>query len=302
MINRYKEEYFAKGIKNDYDECRFAKDKVAYAKQWIMDNDPLHGKICVDEPKNIVDRFAVEKIETIKNPNSFQALLKRMWCDKIAVYTCLKDIGLNEITIPYVYMEYTNTFSEKILDMLDTQNDGPYIIKTNHGSGWNIRYIPNVTNRKNVMDCVNTWLKMNYAYVSGLEEQYHWVKPGIIVQKLLSPNLLLDWSFWCEDGKIQGVGLTKKTGKNFEEYIAFVDENGSKNNWYIGNENEQDNLNAKQKEALNVLKPYVLKIASLFKLVRVDMYYVNGKAYFGETTFTPCSGILCYTELSNEND
>ena len=43
------------------------------------------------------------------------------------------------------------------------------------------------------------------------------------------------------------------------------------------------------------MKPYVEQIVKPFKFVRCDMYYMNGKVYFGEATFTPCSGILDIT-------
>ena len=33
------------------------------------------------------------------------------------------------------------------------------------------------------------------------------------------------------------------------------------------------------------------KISKGFPFVRVDLYIVNGKIYFGEMTFTPCGGM-----------
>ena len=141
---------------------------------------------------------------------------------------------------------------------------------------------------------MNNWLQTNYAYISGLEMQYKWIKPGYIIQPVMVYKPL-DWSFWCENGEIEGVGLTRKCGKNFEEYIAFVDKEGNQNDWFIGGDCDLTNLNSKQKEILKQMIPYVEKIAKQFKFVRCDMYYMNGKVYFGEATFTPCSGILDIT-------
>ena len=207
---------------------------------------------------------------------------------------------LHQICLPYEVKTYGETFDESYLFELDTRpKEWTYIIKCNHGSGWNLLYHPNQTSHKMVLDCMNGWLQTNYAYISGLEMQYKWIKPGYIIQPVMVYKPL-DWSFWCENGEIEGVGLTRKCGKNCEEYIAFVDTEGNQNDWYIGNESEQTNLNSKQKEILKQMIPYVKIIAKQFKFVRCDMYYMNGKVYFGEATFTPCSGILDITYIKKE--
>ena len=36
------------------------------------------------------------------------------------------------------------------------------------------------------------------------------------------------------------------------------------------------------------------KLASGFKFIRVDLYYVNGKIYFGEMSFYPNNGFVKY--------
>ena len=146
---------------------------------------------------------------------------------------------------------------------------------------------------------MNNWLQTNYAYISGLEMQYKWIKPGYIIQPVMFYKPL-DWSFWCENGEIEGVGLTRKCGKNFEEYIAFVDKEGNQNDWFIGSDCDLTDLNSKQKEILKQMIPYVEKIAKQFKFVRCDMYYMKGKVYFGEATFTPCSGILDISYIKKE--
>lgn len=291
MINSYKDFYLNSSEKNSYDECRFTKDRLTFAKKWLKNNEfVLNKKLDIENPKNIADRIANYKLEDIKNPNSKEALRKRKFADKIAVYDELKNLCIEEIQIPYVYKKYTKTLEKNVLEELD-KIGGEFIIKTNHGSGWNIKYVSNVTNKDFVIKKVNEWLKTNYAYISGCEEQYRWIKPGILIQQILVENIL-DWSFWCENGEIEAIGLTRKAGKNWEEYISFADKEGNGLNWYIGMEPQCYNLNKKQKEIINKMIPYVEILAKDFKFVRVDLYYCNDKIYFGETTFSPCSGIL----------
>ena len=297
MINEYKEKWLRGEIKSEYDDCRYAPDKGAFARQWIK---KAHPNINPDNPQNIVDRICHYKLEDIEHPDVTYINLKTRWSDKVGVYEELEKMYLHQICLPYEVKTYGETFDESYLFELDTRpKEWTYIIKCNHGSGWNLLYHPNQTSHKMVMDCMNGWLQTNYAYISGLEMQYKWIKPGYIIQPVMVYKPL-DWSFWCENGEIEGVGLTRKCGKNFEEYIAFVDKEGNQNDWFIGGDCDLTNLNSKQKEILKQMIPYVEKIAKQFKFVRCDMYYMNGKVYFGEATFTPCSGILDITYIKKE--
>ena len=297
MINEYKEKWLRGEIKSDYDDCRYALDKGVFARQWIK---KAHPNINPDNPQNIVDRICHWKLEDIEHPDVAYINLKTRWSDKVGVYEELKKLGLQEISLPYEVKTYGETFDESYLFELDTRpKEWTYIIKCNHGSGWNLLYHPGQTSHKMVLENMNNWLQTNYAYISGLEMQYKWIKPGYIIQPVMVYKPL-DWSFWCENGEIEGVGLTRKCGKNFEEYIAFVDKEGNQNDWFIGGDCDLTNLNSKQKEILKQMIPYVEKIAKQFKFVRCDMYYMNGKVYFGEATFTPCSGILDLTYIKKE--
>ena len=276
----------------DYESCRFAKDKVQYAKDWLIANKP---DVNFENPQNIVDRICRYKLDDIEHPDIQYINLKSRWSDKVGVYKELEYIGLKDLQLPAEWLVYGKSFDSSILDTLDKRpSDWHYIIKCNHGSGWNLPYTPNVTKHEIVIDNMNRWLNTNYAYISGLEIQYKWIKPGYVVQPVYVQQPL-DWSFWCENGKIEGIGLTRKCGKNYEQYIAFVNEDGKQNSWYIGAEPEQADLFPSQVKILKQMIPYVLKLVKPFKFVRCDLYYINKKVYFGELTFTPCSGVLDLT-------
>ena len=297
MINEYKEKWLRGEIKSEYDDCRYAPDKGDFARQWIK---KAHPNINPDNPQNIVDRICHYKLEDIEHPDVDYINLKTRWTDKVGVYEELEKINLQQICLPYEIKTYEEIFDESYLFELDTKpKKWTYIIKCNHGSGWNLIYHPGQTSHKMVLDNMNNWLQTNYAYISGLEMQYKWIKPGYIIQPVMVYKPL-DWSFWCENGEIEGIGLTRKCGKNFEEYIAFVDKEGNQNDWFIGSDCDLTDLNSKQKEILKQMIPYVEKIAKQFKFVRCDMYYMKGKVYFGEATFTPCSGILDISYIKKE--
>lgn len=295
MINDYKEKWKRGEVTGEYNDCRYCEDKALFARNWLLKNGT---KINLDNPQNIVDRICRQKLDDVENPDIAYIRLKTRWSDKINVYNELENIGLKELQLPCELREYRKTFDENILNELDKRpSDWNYIIKCNHGSGYNVFYTPTKTKHELVIEKMNTWLSTNYAYISGLELQYKWIKPGYLVQPVYVKNPL-DWSFWCENGEIEGIGLTKKSGKNFEEYIAFVNEDGKANDWYIGAEPQQLNLFSAQKTILDRMIPYVKILSKPFKFVRCDMYCINSVIYFGELTFSPCSGVLDITYRS----
>lgn len=295
MINDYKEKWKSGEVSGEYNDCRFCEDKVKFSKNWILKARP---NVNLENPQNIVDRICKQKLDDVENPDIAYIRLKSRWSDKVGVYDELENIGLKELQLPCEWRGYRKTFDESILDKLDEKpSEWNYIIKCNHGSGYNVMYIPKKTKHDLIIDKMNTWLNTNYAYISGLEMQYKWIKPGYVVQPVFIKNPL-DWSFWCEYGEIKGIGLTKKGGKNFEEYIAFVNEEGKENDWYIGAEPQQSNLFPSQKYILERMIPYVKILSHPFKFVRCDMYCINNVIYFGELTFSPCSGILDITYRS----
>ena len=102
----------------------------------------------------------------------------------------------------------------------------------------------------------------------------------------------MDWQFWCENGEIVGVQVSRKLGKNLEEYQYWCDKDGESTDWIIGLEPISRTLPPSKKITLEKIKPYVNKLAQGFKFVRIDFYCINGFPRFGEMTFTPCSGNL----------
>jgi len=269
----------------DYNNCKFSEDKIKYGIEWLKARDE---EINIESPQTLQDRICYNKFYD-------KDIRKQKWSDKINVLNELKNIGLEELIIkPILVKRGKLTFN----DIKDIPN-GKYILKCNHGSGWN--FVFNKTDSFNpsyMIDVVNEWLGLNFTYISGYEWQYENIKPGFIIQEYLGN--LLDWNFWCENGEIKYVHLVKKISKNLEEFIASTDGDGNVPDKWVGNKPLSSELNKRQKEILNIMKPYVLKLCSDYKFVRVDLYYVNNKVYFGELTFTPCSGLIKFLTVNKE--
>lgn len=273
----YKKEWLNGQHQTDYNNCRFCEDKTKYAIEWIKKFQPNTN---IEDPQNLVDRICNYKIYD-KDPR------KSRWSDKIGANYMLHEMDLDDLIIEPIRISRCYLTQHDY----DELPNGKYIVKCNHGSGWNIKFEKKPGFNPNfMMSKIKEWYSLNYAYIAGYEWQYENIVPGIIIQP--DYGELLDWSFWCENGKIEGVGLTKKYGKNFEEYLAFVDENGNESPWRIGLKPEMKNLSPRQKEILEKMKPYAIKLAQDFKFVRVDLYWINNTVKFGELTFSPCGGLL----------
>lgn len=274
----YRQEWL-KGLHHtDYNNCRFAEDKTQFSIDWIKNK---LSNVNLENPQNIVDRINWCKIYD-KDER------KPLWADKIWAHEKLSLSSLKDIVISPAYI-YINT--EFTLDMFNHLPDGKWFFRCNHGSGWNMRFEKKKGNDPTyLISKLNEWLSLNYAYIGGYEWQYENINRGIIVQPDLGQ--LLDWQFWCENGEIKYIQLSRKLGKNLEEFICFTDYSCENTDMYIGIKPMRFKLLSKEKETYKKMKPIVEQLASDYKFVRVDLYSINDKVKFSELTFSPCSGNL----------
>lgn len=268
------------GLHNsDYNNCRFAADKTEYAVNWLKERIP---NLNLDSPQNIVDRICWCKIYD-KDPR------KPLWTDKITARYLLHEMGLSDLVIEPVFIS-RGYFTRHDYDSLP---NGKYIIKCNHASGWNMKFEKKPSfNPSYLISKIHEWYDLNYAYIAGYEWQYENIIRGVVIEP--DYGELLNWEFYCENGKIEGVNLIKKEGKNFQQCIAWTDENGNPSKFSLGLDPYCRFLSPREKTILEKMKPYVLKLAQDFKFVRVDLYSINTQIKFSELTFTPCGGTVRY--------
>jgi hypothetical protein len=273
-----------------YEDFRFAttfEQKRKLGEQWIKQNCTNINLACPGS--NLANKINYWKLYDM-NPK------KSVWADKCAVYKELYDLGLEDIRIPLLYERYKPSDSD-IREALELCRVNDCILKCNHGSGYNIRF--NATEGINydfLAKKIRGWLDTNYAYVAGYEWQYETITPAILVQPSLFPRDVkpTDYQFYCENGNIVAVEIQRKASKVIIEHIAFTDIEGKDLDWCLGSWPLQKGLNIEQKEAVAAMRPVVEAIAKLFQFVRVDLFWVNKRIYFCETTFCPCSGVLDY--------
>lgn len=211
--------------------------------------------------------------------------------DKYRVREYVKEKGL-ENTLVSLYGYYPD-IEHVDFDELPDQ----FVIKTtNGGGGLNVAV---VTDKKSFMESEDkTKLKAKpfLKNTGGREWAYYGLEPGIIVEEMLVNNEnpaagVNDYKIFCFNGTVECIVV------DVDRYI------GHKRNFYDAQWNDLHVTSDCEAVDREVPKPEnfeeMLKIAEKlseeFPFVRVDLYNVSGKIYFGELTFYPWSGYVQYS-------
>lgn len=216
--------------------------------------------------------------------------LKTQLADKYLVREWVKEKIGEEYLIPLLGV--WDKFDDIDFDKLPDQ----FVLKANHGSGWNIIVTDKKQfNRVEAKKKFDRWLNTNFAYLT-LEMQYEDIKPKIIAEKYIvnENNDLPDYKFFCFDGKVFCLyTMINYTFDHSKGQLGFFDRDYKLMPYHRGEY-------APIKEQLPKPKNFekMVELAEIlskgFKHVRVDFYNLNGKIFFGEMTFTTSGGFAVF--------
>ena len=263
------------------------KEKIYNEVLWLMPKSLAHKilyykmsgkKLNLKNPKTIDDKL--HYLMVYKYREKYGKL-----ADKYEVRKFIKERNYEEL-LPKLYGVYNNANE---IDFNKLPNK--FVLKTNHGCG-NVFICTDKEkfNFEEAKDVLNKALKKNFARKT-LEYHYSYIEPKIICEEYLDDKehkLPLDYKFYCFDGHVECLLLCSDR------------ENGTKLDYYDLNWNKLPYSIDKYTSHKEINKPKTLdemiKVASDlskgFEFVRVDLYDINGKVYFGEMTFTPVAGYI----------
>ena len=223
-----------------------------------------------------------EKIQWLKLYNSIP--IKSYLSDKYLVRKWVKEKIGDEHLIPLLAIY--DKFEDIDFDNLPNE----FVIKCNHGSGYNIivkdKSQLNLTDVKSKLDL---WMNRNYAYRVGLELQYRDIKPKIIIEKYMDDGTgdLRDYKIHCFNGEPKFIWLDSDRHTEHKRNLYDLQWNQLP---YKINPHFSTFPSPEKPKLLNEL----IKISSIlsegFAYARIDLYIINNKIYFGEVTFTSSSG------------
>lgn len=181
-----------------------------------------------------------------------------------------------------------------------------FIIKTNNGSGDVIKcYNKNTFDYQKSIKTLKKLLHLKFGYDMG-EQQYAKIRPCIIAEELLDSNnqafksdSLIDYKFLSFNGKPTYILVCFNRTHHSTDVAVYDLE------WHFHPEFSVSTSHCKlctkplpRPKALEEMLHMASVLSKGFPFVRVDLYEVGGKAYFGEMTFTPAAGFN--THFSNK--
>ena len=237
----------------------------------------------------------------LKNPERFTEKLQwyklyyrnpvmKQCVNKYAVRDYVRQKGLEEILIP-LYAHYSRA-KEIDFDALPER----FVLKKQHGGG-GLDVIICTDKDKLDRERVRRNLAIGDAYVpskrGGREWAYWGIETGIVAEQLLvneqNPEAGVDdYKILCYNGRAEFVIVD--TDRFIGHKRNFYDRDW--NNLHITSDCPACEREVPRPENYERMLEIAEKLSEDFPFVRVDLYNLSGRIYFGELTFYPWSGYV----------
>ena len=214
--------------------------------------------------------------------------------DKYAVRGFVKERGLESI-LNDLYGKW-----DKAEDIDWNALPSQFILKTNNGSG-TVKVIGDKTkvDKPRLVKELNSWLALDCS-ASTTEYHYRQITPCIIAEKLLYPtpdeqkisHTLLDYKIWCFNGKPYCCWVCYDREGEHTNVMTYDLEWNAHPEWSIFNEHYRQGQILPKPKNFDQMIDAAQKLSAGFPVVRVDLYNIDGKVYFGELTFTSLGGTM----------
>ena len=206
--------------------------------------------------------------------------------DKYLVREYVKNCGFEDTLVPLLGV-YNNA-REIDFDMLPSK----FVLKCNHGYAYNILCDDKTQlDKEKAVLQLNSWLSDDFGKRTF---QFHYSKiaPKIICEEYLDfsgEKSLIDYKIHCLNGKPAFFWLcTQRDHHSHSAIFTSYSLEWEKLSLF----HDEGQVDIPKPERLTEMIAYASILSKPFPYVRVDLYYVNGKIYFGEMTFTPMRNIM----------
>ncbi|NMA73512.1 MAG: glycosyl transferase [Bacteroidales bacterium] len=233
----------------------------------------------------------------LRNPQTYNAKLQWLklnyrapdqtrYVDKYEVRSDIANIIGSEYLVPLVGMY------NKVEDIDWSALPDKFVLKCTHGCGTNII----CTDKKQLpiektVKSLNSWMKKNWFWY-GREWPYKNVIPRIICEEYLADNIV-DYKFMCFHGEPKLIQIHTNRGQD-DQTLDFYDINWNRTPIRRFKNTCTDEL--PQPKKLSEMIEIARELSSGEIHVRVDLYEVRGKIYFGEKTYYSASGFSPFAE------
>lgn len=288
------------------------RDKLFSPKAWLYSFRRRTAKFWPD--KLFLKSLFKERMGyslNLENPRTFSEKLQWLklydrrpeyttMVDKYEVKEYVKSIIGEEYIIPTLGVWNS-------VDDIDFENlPNQFVLKCTHDSGgFVICKDKSNLNIDEVKAKLKKCMKRNYFW-QNREYPYKNITPRIIAEKYMSDDSefnkggLSDYKFTCFNGNVDNVMVCVDRHLNDTKFYFF------NKDWMllplnVRGKNTDPSFKLPKPECMDEMFEIASKLSENIPFLRVDLYYINGRPFFGETTFFPSSGfdpnILPETEI-----
>ena len=238
----------------------------------------------------------------LNNPQTFNEKLQWLKLyNRNPLYTTLVD---KYLVRDYIKANLGEEYLIPLLGVWDKAEDidfdtlpNEFVLKCNHNSGLGM-YICKDKNKLSETDIANIRKDLN----KGIQENYYlryreWpyknVPRKIIAEKYMTDESgyeLKDYKFFCFNGEVKALYVACDRNKQNEETkFDFFDTEF--NHLPFKNAHPNSTKAIKKPKSFEKMLEIATNLSKGFPHVRIDLYDINGKIYFGEFTFFHMSGL-----------
>lgn len=217
--------------------------------------------------------------------------------DKYKVRSYIKEVlgekTANKILIPLLYV------TDKPETIPFQKIPPPFIIKPNHASGRVIIVKDDYFNKKEIIGTCWKWLKIPYG-LDKHEWAYQSIKRKIVIEKLLQDEdgkIPKDYKFFIFHGVCRKIMVFSDRQSEQGSNVIFYDRS-----WKCLSrpDSSKQKIDDEKPETCQKMLEIAEKLGNAFDFVRVDLYTIFGRVYFGELTHYPLSGFNYKRSLEND--
>ncbi|MEY4983207.1 MAG: hypothetical protein RIR62_1473, partial [Pseudomonadota bacterium] len=166
-----------------------------------------------------------------------------------------------------------------------------YVLKANHGANMNLIVRPGrPVDRAAVKRLAAHWLDTDFGHLHR-EWAYTQIPRRLLVEPLLGDGKpLVDYKFYVFGGKVGFIDVKLGRGEGERETSAIMDSAWQRLPFRYG-PHPAHPADPLPPVSLSCMVSAAEQLGGMFPFVRVDLYDVNGRPYFGELTFYPSAGL-----------
>jgi hypothetical protein len=252
--------------------------------------------------------FVFRKALNLKNPQDINE--KIFWAklysdttqwtrlaDKYEVRKYIEYLGLGDTLVKL----YAAWFKKEDVDF-DALPES-FIIKANNGDGKGTNKIIHKSEltpekKQKYIDLIGEWLSRKNIGALHAEPHYKNMRPCVIAEEVLpceaGSSSLTDYKIWCFYGKAFYIRVynNRNAGGNSAQVMTYdMDWNAHPEFSVFNSDYLEGEIIPKPKNFEKMIE-IAEKLSNGFPELRVDLYNIDGKIYFGELTFTSQGGFM----------